>query len=97
MRLHLSKTLLQLILFIVFLLMYALPAVQRFLKHETIVLKSLKRTVKTIVLKRTGGIPAPSVTIAAYSTATKTGWKVTELIFGRNSGNGGCVNFLSAA
>ena len=65
--LHLAKSLLQLILFIVFISMYAFPAVDRFLKQETIVLKSLKKTQ---------GIPAPSITIVAYSPATRIGWKV---------------------
>ena len=67
MMLHLAKALLQLILFSVFIFMYAFPAVERFLKHETILVKSLKRT---------GGIPAPSITIVAYSPATRIGWKV---------------------
>ena len=67
MMLHLAKALLQLILFSGFIFMYAFPAVERFLKHETILVKSLKRT---------GGIPAPSITIVAYSPATRIGWKV---------------------
>ena len=56
----LAKTILQLILLNVFIFLYAIPAFQRLIKHETIVLKSEENR---------GGIEAPSITIVAYSPA----------------------------
>ena len=67
MLLLLTKTFLQLILFSVFILMYGIPAFERFIKHETIVLESVENR---------GGIEAPSITIIAYSPATAMGWRV---------------------
>ena len=63
----LAKTTLQLILLTVFILMYAIPAFQRLIKHETIVLKSVENR---------GGFEAPSITIEGYSPVTTIGWRI---------------------
>ena len=62
----LAKTILQLILLSVFIFMYGIPAFQRLIKRETIVLKSVEKR---------GGIEAPSITIVGYSPATFMGWR----------------------
>ena len=67
MRLLIAKTILQLVLLTVFIFMYAFPAFQRLIKHETIVLKSVENR---------GGIEAPSITVTAYSPETAMGWRV---------------------
>ena len=67
MRLLIAKTILQLVLLTVFIFMYAFPAFQRLIKHETIVLKSLENR---------GGIKAPSITVTAYSPETAMGWRM---------------------
>ena len=62
----LAKTVLQLILLNVFIFMYAIPAFQRFIKHETIVLKSVDNRE---------GIEAPSITIVAFNPETAASWR----------------------
>ena len=60
----LAKTVLQLVLLNVFIFMYAIPAFQRFIKRETIVLKSVENRE---------GIEAPSITIVADNSAIEIG------------------------
>ena len=61
-----AKTILQLILLNVFIFMYAIPAFQRLIKRETIVLKSVENR---------GGIEAPSITIVAFNPETAVSWR----------------------
>ena len=60
------RLLLQLVLFVVFLCMYGLPALDRLNKKSTIVIKTRLNTE---------GIEAPSITISARSRTTGMGWE----------------------
>ena len=62
----LVRLILQLVLFVVFLLMYGLPALDRLNKKSTIVIKTRWNTE---------GIQAPSLTISARSRTNGMGWK----------------------
>ena len=67
--------LLQLSLFVVFLLFFGIPAVRKYLARETIVISSVEETQ---------GIEAPSITIVARQLNAKTptfpalGWKTVD-------------------
>ena len=60
------RLILQLVLFVVFLHMYGLPALDRLNKKSTIVIKTRSNTE---------GIQAPSLTISARSRSNGMGWK----------------------
>ena len=59
------KLLLQLVLFFVFLFDYGLPSIYKYLDGKTIRIKSKSET---------GGIEAPSISIAAWTPGTALGW-----------------------
>ena len=78
-----AKTILQLTLLTVFIFMYGIPAFQRLIKHETIVLKSVENRE---------GFEAPSITIEGYSPVTTIGWRIkTEEPWDAITSN--CKNF----
>ena len=60
------KLTLQTILFILFLVMYGLPAIEKLKKQSTIVITTSHHT---------NGIQAPSITISARNKSTGIGWK----------------------
>ena len=60
------KTILQLILFLVFLFDYGLPAIYKYLEEKTIRIK---------VEKQGNGIEAPAITLAAWNKDTSIGWR----------------------
>ena len=62
------KVVLQVVLIAMFFYMYGLPAWEKLNKQSTIVIKTKEDT---------NGIQAPSITISARSTVTKSGWKRT--------------------
>ena len=64
------KILFQIMLFVIFLLFFGLPVIERYQDMEVMVVTS-KRT--------TEGIEAPAITIAAFNPQTKTGWRGTIL------------------
>ena len=66
MRMLVVRLILQLVLFVVFLHMYGLPALDRLNKKSTIVITTRWNT---------NGIQAPSFTISARSRTTGMGWK----------------------
>ena len=72
----LLKMILQLLLFVVFLYMYGLPALERLNKKSTIVIKTRKNT---------DGIEAPSFTISARSNTTGMGWKEKQISNGHSN------------
>ena len=59
------KILLQLALFLVFLFDYGLPSIYKYLE---------KKTIRTQSRKETGGIEAPSITVAGWTPGTNVGW-----------------------
>ena len=61
------RLILQLVLFVVFLFMYGLPALARLNKQSTIVIKTR--------IRNADGIQAPSFTISARGRATGMGWR----------------------
>ena len=80
------KILLQLGLFLVFLFDYGLPSIYKFLEEKTIRIKSRKET---------GGIEAPSITIAARTPNTGLGWfnKSEDIIHDHDSLRHQCKGF----
>ena len=64
-----AKIILQLSLLTLFILFYGLPAFERFNRKETIVVK---------LKKNSGGVEAPSITVAARNLETMVGWKVNS-------------------
>ena len=78
-----AKTVLQLVLLNVFIFMYAIPAFQRFIKRETIVLKSVENRE---------GIEAPSITIVADNSAIEIGWR-RELEEPQDAIKANCKNY----
>ena len=61
-----SRPLTQAFLFVIFLLLFGFPAISRYQAKKVMVL-----TYK----KNTGGIQAPTITIAAFNSETKNGWR----------------------
>ena len=80
------KTILQLILFLVFLFDYGLPAIYKYLEEKTIRIK----------VKRQGdGIEAPAITLAAWNKDTSIGWlnKSKEIVHDFDSLRFQCKDF----
>ena len=61
-----SRPLTQAFLFVIFLFLFGFPAISRYQAKKVMVL-----TYK----KNTGGIQAPTITIAAFNSETKNGWR----------------------
>ena len=80
------KTILQLILFLVFLFDYGLPAIHKYLEEKTIRIK---------VEKQGDGIEAPAITIAAWNKDTSIGWlnKSKEIVHDFDSLRFQCKDF----
>ena len=80
------KILLQLGLFIIFLFDYGLPSIYKFLEEKTIRIK---------LRKETGGIEAPSITIAARTPNTGLGWfnKSEDIVHDHDSLRHQCKDF----
>ena len=80
------KTILQLVLFLVFLFDYGLPAIYKYLEEKTIRIK---------VKKQGEGIEAPAITIAAWNKDTSIGWlnKSKEIVHDFDSLRFQCKDF----
>ena len=62
---HALRPLLQSVLLATFFIFFGLPAIERY---------QAKRVVVVVSKKDTGGIPAPTISIAAWNPQTKNGW-----------------------
>ena len=80
------KILLQLGLFHIFLFDYGLPSIHKFLEEKTI---------RIVTRKDTGGIEAPSITIAARTPSTGLGWfnKSEDIVHDNDSLRHQCKDF----